>query len=523
MTSRVRTRISTSRPPPEVNISTITLSGDLAFDFIEEKLITKTIKKGDHFTSGTQLYLNVSTIPSTATEDIIWTVDDFGTKMVSVNQDPHKSHALIVVADRKFDCYYNAPVTITATSKSGNATASFDFYIENRPVPLERVTLSSHVIRISDNEDFSSYLTFNYYPEEAALFLDSSDITWSANSDDLDIYTEDVECWIYGGKPGKYQIILDVAGKRDVCNVEVVSSAVKVTGIAANQTSVTVNEGYRFSVTALALPENATNNGLIWDIGDESIINVYSRTNNVCEFKAMSMGKTELTIRTVDGNYEARIAVTVEGPAAPDGFMDIGYRMSNGEPVFFSQNLFYGSDGIIPYFAWADPEPYFVNGFWREGKTKGYIAENYKWYGGKTGGTWWTYKVINYRGEENWYAGMVDEDDPVQKYWGFKFHIINPYELDWMLSADEYDYDSIVGGKFKARYGDKWYSFPILPTMRGKEETHYSTIFTSCAYNGCVFSLNRNEYPEVIYHYTFTVCPWFGNPVLPVWRGYYMI
>ncbi|MCP3926440.1 MAG: BspA family leucine-rich repeat surface protein [Desulfobacterales bacterium] len=80
-----------------------------------------------------------------------------------------------------------------------------------------------------------------------------------------------------------------------------------VTGISLNKTTTSIDVDTTEQFLATIAPSNATNQNVIWKSSDESIVTV-SDSGLVT---AVEIGKTTITVATVDGNYTSQCDVTV--------------------------------------------------------------------------------------------------------------------------------------------------------------------------------------------------------------------
>ena len=85
------------------------------------------------------------------------------------------------------------------------------------------------------------------------------------------------------------------------------SMSVPVSGITLSDTSVKLILGDKKKLTATVLPENATNKNIFWSTSDEGIASV----DNDGNITANGIGSATITVRTEDGNFSAKCAITV--------------------------------------------------------------------------------------------------------------------------------------------------------------------------------------------------------------------
>lgn len=83
--------------------------------------------------------------------------------------------------------------------------------------------------------------------------------------------------------------------------------SVSVTEVGLNKTSTTLIEGETETLVATVMPENATDKGVVWESGNESVATV-SQEGLVT---AVGEGKATITVKTNDGGFSASCEVTV--------------------------------------------------------------------------------------------------------------------------------------------------------------------------------------------------------------------
>lgn len=85
------------------------------------------------------------------------------------------------------------------------------------------------------------------------------------------------------------------------------TSTVNITSISLDKTSETIIKGKSDTLSALITPSDATNQHVVWNSSDPSVIAV----NNSGNIIAISEGTAIITVATDDGNYKATCTVTV--------------------------------------------------------------------------------------------------------------------------------------------------------------------------------------------------------------------
>jgi len=88
--------------------------------------------------------------------------------------------------------------------------------------------------------------------------------------------------------------------------------AVAVTGVTLNQSNATLSIGNTLQLTAIVLPDSATNRNVTW-----SSNSTVATVNNSGVVTAVSAGTAIITVTTQDGNYIARCTITVSSANVP--------------------------------------------------------------------------------------------------------------------------------------------------------------------------------------------------------------
>ena len=87
---------------------------------------------------------------------------------------------------------------------------------------------------------------------------------------------------------------------------------INVNGISLDKKEVFCEIGESFELVPTVTPENATNSFYVWNISDEAVVKRTDGNN----FKCISEGTATVTVKTVDGGFEASVKVTVKKPYA---------------------------------------------------------------------------------------------------------------------------------------------------------------------------------------------------------------
>ncbi len=106
----------------------------------------------------------------------------------------------------------------------------------------------------------------------------------------------------------------EVTATANIAFAYTASTAIAVTGVSLDVSSLTLNVGDVHTLTATVAPENATNKAVTWGSSDASVVSVQ---NGV--LTAVATGSAVVSVSTVDGGFHAECFVTVvNGTAVED-------------------------------------------------------------------------------------------------------------------------------------------------------------------------------------------------------------
>ena len=89
--------------------------------------------------------------------------------------------------------------------------------------------------------------------------------------------------------------------------------SVKVSGVSIDKPTLSMTEGETANLTAIVMPENATNKAVAWKSGNSGVADV-DASGKVTAVKA---GTSDITVTTADGGKTATCKVTVASKAVP--------------------------------------------------------------------------------------------------------------------------------------------------------------------------------------------------------------
>jgi len=101
---------------------------------------------------------------------------------------------------------------------------------------------------------------------------------------------------------------------------------VDVTGVSLDQTEVAMYTNSSLQLTAIVLPEDATNRNVTWS-SDNNLVAI---VNNFGMITAVSEGEATITVATIEGNFRATAVVTVtRAPFIVDAQVEDGHLLNS--------------------------------------------------------------------------------------------------------------------------------------------------------------------------------------------------
>lgn len=186
---------------------------------------------------------------------------------------------------------------ITATAEDNPYLAvSYTVHVAN---PVEQITVwgpDNQLVLGGDPEDAEAELGFSIEPEDAY----NQEVIWS--SSDETIVTVDEDGYIRGLQPGTATITVSsnetpIPGKRKVQATYEVKVLQAVTVLECPQTSLIMNAGEKAALNMTALPENASNTGVLYMSSNPEVADVDERGN----IRAINCGECDIICTAADG------------------------------------------------------------------------------------------------------------------------------------------------------------------------------------------------------------------------------
>ncbi len=206
----------------------------------------------------------------------------------------------------------NGEVTVTATTDDGGYKASALIRVVGgvEPVvPVYNVIVAPSVITLDVGETFQ--LTANTEPLNAA----DKSVSWISNNPNIASIDANTGLVTATGA-GEIDVTVTTndGGYRASALVKVNRGPlppVAVYDVSVTPSTLRLNLGETFLLTALVEPANASEQGFTWFSNNPSIASIDASTGEVT---ATGLGEIDVTVKTTDGGYQASVTVEVVVP-----------------------------------------------------------------------------------------------------------------------------------------------------------------------------------------------------------------
>lgn len=205
-----------------------------------------------------------------------------------------------IVTEYASDGFYfdaNIPCLVNMTSASGEKISGTVDFIYNKQIEIE-ISTPTHVI---ESSDYTLTGVYESTKKSHGIY---------ALNDNGDAFENELRA-IY---PFEAYLTTTLPGKESIP----VSGWISVTGVTINPDNVSVKIGKTVQLSAVVLPENASDPSVIWKSSNNAVATV-SSTGLVTGIKE---GTTDITVTTQDGNLAATCKVTVEKEPVDPGTED---------------------------------------------------------------------------------------------------------------------------------------------------------------------------------------------------------
>ena len=240
------------------------------------------LNEGDSYT------LTATVTPVDATDKTVtWNSSDVG--VASVDSEGNVTAVKAGVA------------IITACCGEKSATCTVTVNKVEIEIPVESITLSETSLNLNEGDGYT--LTATVAPADAT----DKTITW--NSSDVGVASVDSEGNVTAVSEGTSTITAICGGKIATCNVTVNKRVIEVTSITLSRSSLSLNEGDRYTLTATVTPADATDKIISWHSSDSSVVSVDSNG----KVSAIMHGTSTITASCGEKKAECVVIVKNKG------------------------------------------------------------------------------------------------------------------------------------------------------------------------------------------------------------------
>ena len=193
--------------------------------------------------------------------------------------------------------------TITASAGGKSASCQVTVKATQTVVEVESVTLDRHEMTLTEGE--TNRLVATVSPSNAT----DKTISWATSNPA--IVSVDKEGNVKGVAVGTATVAASHGNLSDACKITVTASAVPVTSISLDKTTLALAEQDTYQLTATVKPDNATDKNVTWSTANAAIATVSD--NGLVT--AVAEGTTTITAKA--GDKTATCAVTVSKKVIP--------------------------------------------------------------------------------------------------------------------------------------------------------------------------------------------------------------
>ena len=189
---------------------------------------------------------------------------------------------------------------IIVTTKDGGYTDTCSLTVVNAFVTS--VSLNKNQLKLVPGD--SETLTATVSPSNA----DDKTVTWSTSNENVAMVDNNGKVTAVNAGTATITVTTNEGSHTDNCEVIV---AVPVSSVSLNKTELTLEAGKSETLTAVLMPENASNKSVSWASSDESIV-IVDENGTVTAVKS---GTASITVTCIDGGYTDTCFATVTEPA----------------------------------------------------------------------------------------------------------------------------------------------------------------------------------------------------------------
>ena len=214
--------------------------------------------------------------------------------------------------------------TISVKTNEGDFEAKCEVNIKNS-IPVESVKLNSNQLELVEGE--TEQLIATVLPEDAT----NKNVTWTSSNPNIATVNENgVVTAVKEGIP-TITVTTEDGGYKAYCVVNV-KSPVYVKNVLLNKDELQLFEGETEQLIATIEPEDATNKNVTWSSINPNVATV---DENGVVTAISNIGRSIITVTTVDGGFEAKCEVIIETEEVPVNNVEL----NNTEITLYLNNV----------------------------------------------------------------------------------------------------------------------------------------------------------------------------------------
>ncbi len=191
--------------------------------------------------------------------------------------------------------------TATITAKAGDKTATCTVTVTPKVIPVTGITLDPTSVSIEVGK--TAKLTATVSPADAT----DKTVTWSSSRESVATVKDGT---VTAVAVGTATITAKAGDKSATCTVTVTPMVIPVTDISIIQTSISIEVGDAFKLTAIVSPSNATDKTITWSSSNESVATVKDG-----KVTAVAVGTATITAKAGDKTATCEVTVTPDPEA----------------------------------------------------------------------------------------------------------------------------------------------------------------------------------------------------------------
>lgn len=243
-------------------------------------------------------------------------------EILAYSKEPKPIHSTVFSKDTYEKAILYVPNGAKESYLNSDTWNHFSNIVEMQKIDVEEIILNTNSIALAIGDRKRIQATI--IPDNAT----DKTIIWNSSNNNIARVLDGV---VIAKNKGVATITAEIGGKSTTCTVTVAEDVIEVTDLTLNKSELNLIEGESSSITALILPNNATNKVVYWQSSDENIVTV----NKNGRIVAISEGVAKITAKIEE--LSATCMVTVEkGEIAHDGITSIS-QLSNTQLYYISQ------------------------------------------------------------------------------------------------------------------------------------------------------------------------------------------